>query len=238
MCSISIKSCIFSTYVIFLSDITDIKSFTVIAKKLGLSGFAVTGDRIDSISTITNDIPIYSRMNLTGKSINSVRKSLEKTRKKTIIVSVPLKSIEVVNWAVEDSRVDLLTVDMNKEHRLRDTTAHLAATSNTNLEIQIAPLLRSSGLNRSKILKLYRECVTTAIDAGMNVILSSGATHPMELRSEIAMVHIGILLGMNREYAMKAVRELPKSIIEENLKKLQPNFISSGVEVIKQGEDR
>ena len=155
-----------------------------------------------------------------------------------MIVSVPLKSIEITNWAAEDKRVDILTVDPTHENRLRDTTARLASISNTSLEIQIAPLLKSSGLNRSKILKLYRESVSTAMDAGMNVILTSGAIHPMELRSSVAMAHIGILLGMDRAYADNAVSNFPKSIIERNMKKLQPGFVSSGVEILEKGEEK
>ena len=181
---------------------------------------------------------VYSRVILHGKSINSVRKQIDKIRRKTMIVSVPLKSIEVTNWAAEDKRVDLLTVDSTQENRLRDTTAHLASISNTILEIQIAPLLKSTGLNRSKILKIYRESITTAMDAGMDVVLTSGAIHPMGLRSSVAMAHIGILLGMNRAYADSAVSDFPKSIIERNMRKLQPSFVSSGVEIIHKGEEQ
>jgi RNase P/RNase MRP subunit p30 len=221
---------------VMVSDITEIESFGVMAENLRISGFAVVGLQTDPIKSITENVMVYSRTILTGKAINSVRKQIDKIRKKWMIVSVPLKSIEVANWAAEDKRVDLLTIDPSLEHRLRDTTAHLASTSNTSLEIQIAPLLKSSGLNRSKILKLYRESVSTAVDAGMNVVLTSGTSHPMGLRSSVAMAHIGILLGMERAYADNAVDEFPRMIVERNMKKLHPSFISSGIEIIKQGE--
>jgi len=155
-----------------------------------------------------------------------------------MIVSVPLRSIDVINWAAEDKRVDLLTVDSTLDNRLRDTTSRLAAAGNTYLEIQIAPLLKSSGLTRSKILKSYRESVSTAMDAGMGVVLTSGAIHPMGLRSSVAMAHIGILLGMDRAYADSAIGSLPWSIIERNMKKLQPGFVSNGVEVLQKGEEK
>jgi len=221
---------------VLVSDITEIESFGIIAENLGISGFAVIGLQTDPFKSITENVIVYSRTVLNGKNINSVRKQIDKIRKKSMIVSVPLKSIEVANWAAEDKRVDLLTIDPSLEHRLRDTTAHLASISNTGLEIQIAPLLKSSGLNRSKILKLYRESVSTAVDAGMDVVLTSGASHSLGLRSSVAMAHVGILLGMERAYADKAVDEFPRLIIERNMKKLQPGFISSGIEVIKQGE--
>src|SRR4030042_1254801 len=119
-------------------------------------------------------------------------------------------------------RVDLLTFDPSKEHRLRETTASLASSSATALEIQAAPLLQSSGLQRSKILKTCRETVATAVDAGMGVVLSSGAAHPMGLRSPVAMVHIGLLLGIERKLAESAIQELPAHLIERSMKRRQP----------------
>ncbi len=223
---------------VLVSDATEIDSFSGMASKLGLTGIAVVGLPTDPFKTLTENMMLYSRVILHGKSINSVRKQIDKIRRKTMIVSVPLKSIEVTNWAAEDKRVDLLTVDPTQENRLRDTTARLASISNTSLEIQIAPLLKSSGLNRSKILKLYRESVTTAMDAGMDVVLTSGAIHPMGLRSSVAIAHIGVLLGMDRSYADSAASDFPKSIIERNMRKLQSSFVSSGVEIIHKGEEQ
>jgi RNase P/RNase MRP subunit p30 len=219
-------------------DVTKINSFSDMATKLGLSGFAVVGPFAEPFSQISENMMVYSRALLHGNSINSVRKQIDKIRRKSMIVSAPLKSIEITNWAAEDNRVDLLTVDPSQENRLRDTTAHLASVSNTMLEIQIAPLLKSSGLNRSKILKSYREAVSTARDGGMDIVLTSGACNPMGLRSSVAMVHIGILLGMDRDYADNSVTNLPLSIIERNMRKLQPGFVSSGVEVIQKGKEK
>lgn len=223
---------------VLVTDATEIDSFSSMASKLGLSGFAVVGLQPEPFKSIKENLQVYSRANLHGKSINSVRKQIGKIRRKAMIVSVPLRAIEVANWAAEDKRVDLLTVDPIRDERLRDTTARLASTTNTCLEIQIAPLLKTSGLNRSKILKSYRESVSTAIDAGMNVVLTSGAIHPMGLRSSVAMTHIGMLLGMNRVYADSAVSGLPNLIIERNMKKLQPGFVSSGVEILQKGDEK
>jgi RNase P/RNase MRP subunit p30 len=223
---------------VLTTDVAEIDSFSDMANKLGLKGFAVVGLQSEPLKTITADMQVCNRVILHGKSINSVRKQIDKIRRKAMIVSVPLRSIEVTNWAAEDKRVDLLTVDPTQDNRLRDTTAHLASITNTHLEIQIAPLLKSSGLNRSKILKSYRESVTTAMDAGMDVVLTSGAIHPMGLRSSVAMAHIGILLGMDRTYADSAASSLPMSIIERNMEKLQPGFVSSGVEILQKGEEK
>ena len=223
---------------VFVSNIANIDSFGEMARKLGLSGFAISSSNNDPYWSLAENLIVYRRAVLHGKSINSVRKQINNIRRKTMIVSVDLKSIDIANWAIDDKRIDLLTVDPTKENRLRESTAHLASTSNICLEIQIAPLLKTTGLNRSKILKSYREAVSTARDAGMDVVITSGATHPMGLRSPFAMAHIGILLGVDRAYAESAVGTIPMSIIERNMKKLQPEFVGSGIEILQKEEKR
>jgi len=218
-------------------DATEIDAFGEMANKLGLIGFAIVGQQSEPLKIISENLQVCNRIILHGKSINSVRTQIDKIRRKALIVSVPLRSIDVINWAAEDKRVDLLTVDPTQDNRLRDTTARLASIGNTYLEVQIAPLLKSSGLTRSKILKSYRESVSTAMDGGMGIVLTSGAIHPMGLRSSVAMAHIGMLLGMNRSFADSSVSGLPWSIVERNMKKLRPEFVSDGVEILQKGEE-
>ncbi|RDE11800.1 MAG: hypothetical protein C4K48_10945 [Candidatus Thorarchaeota archaeon] len=217
-------------------DMKDIGSFGRLAHQIGFTGIAISGVMDQPVTEISEGITVYRRVNLTGKGINSLRNQIQRIRKNAIIVAIQLGSIDTTNWAVEDQRVDLLTFDPSKEHRLRETTASLASGSATSLEIQIAPLLHSSGLQRSKILKTYREAVATALDAGMGVVLSSGAAYPMGMRSPVAMVHIGLLLGIERTLAERAVQELPAHLIERSMKRRQPEFVSPGVEILR-GEE-
>jgi RNase P/RNase MRP subunit p30 len=214
----------------------NIGSFGRLAYQVGFTAIATSAGMDQPVTEIPEGITVYQRVNLTGKGINSLRNQIHRVRKSAIIVAAQLGPIDTTNWAVEGQRVDVLTFDPSKEHRLRETTASLASSSATALEIQAAPLLHSSGLQRSKILKSYRETVATAVDAGMGVVLSSGAAHPMELRSPVAMVHIGLLLGIERELAESAIQELPAHLIERSIKKRQPEFVSPGVEILR-GEE-
>jgi len=217
-------------------DMKEISSFGNLAHQIGFTGIAVSGVIDQPVTDLSEGITVYRRVDLIGKGINSLRNQIQRVRKNAIIVATQLGSIDTTNWAVDDQRVDLLTFDSSKEHKLRETTASLASSSATALEIQIAPLLHSSGLQRSRILKLYRETVATAVDAGMEVVISSGAVHPMGLRSPVAMVHIGMLLGIERKLAERAIQELPAHLIERSMKRRQPEFVSPGVEILR-GEE-
>jgi RNase P/RNase MRP subunit p30 len=112
----------------------------------------------------------------------------------------------------------------------------LAAVSGTALEVPIEPLLTSSGLTRSKVIKVFRENVQTAMGARMQVILSSGSTTVMSMRSSTAMRYVGLLLGLDWHYTKVAVHDGPQDIIDRSRRRLSPDFIASGVEIIKRGE--
>ena len=86
------------------------------------------------------------------------------------------------------------------------------------------------------MLKIYREAIETARDNDMMIVLTSGARTPIELRSPVAMTHIGILLGLERSYAEKATDEFPSTIVLRNLKKLDPDYVTAGVELIKESK--
>lgn len=220
---------------VYVSDRNDLESFIEMTSKIGLTGFTAQSIESGPILKLENGISILRRTDVAGRGLNSIKKQIVNARKQSMIVAVPLTTIEIANWAAEDKRVDLLTLEPFRERRFRDSTARLAASSGTCLEIQFTPLLNSVGLNRSKIIKAFREAVEIATSAGMQIILSSGAKHPMHMRSTIAMRHIGTLLGMNSKYAETVVCKTPFEILERNQRRLSPEFIADGVEIIQRG---
>jgi RNase P/RNase MRP subunit p30 len=218
-----------------ITDKEEIDSCVRMAQQLGFVGIAVQIDMSEPMVRAKDNFTIFRRIELRGKKLSNLRRHSEAARRGGLVIAMQLSTIEVANWAAESSRVDLLTLNPSKEHRLRDTTARLAASSSTCLEIQIAPLLSSTGLSRSKVLKSYREAVTTAVDANMGIVLSSGAVYSMGLRSPLAMIHIGMLIGLEKALAEQAVMNTPTKIVERNMKRLGPEYVRTGVEVLRGG---
>jgi RNase P/RNase MRP subunit p30 len=215
-----------------VTDSRYLNSFIEMAQKLGFSGFATPNVEDRTSQHNQNEFLVLKRADVSGRGLKSLRKKVNGVRKHSMIVSVKLASVETANWAAEDHRVDLLTVDSSQEHRLRDSTARLAASSGTALEIRYEPLLHITGLNRSKVIKTYRESIRTATGAGMEVILSSGATHPLHMRSAVSIRHLCELLGMESKYAELAVKQTPTVIVERNQKKFSSDYVAEGIEII------
>ena len=221
-----------------VSDPKRLESFIQMAQKIGFTGFASDEIADDSYESFKNGVTILKRADVSGRGLKSIRKQVDSVRKHSMIVAVKLASIEVANWAAEDQRVDLLTLDPSREYRFRNTTARLAAASDTALEIRFKPLLHLAGLSRSKVIKTYRESIRIAVDSGMQVVLSSGAKHPLHMRSSLAIQHLGELLGMEPEFAENAVNQTPFDIVERNRSRFSSDYIADGVEIIRRRTDK
>ena len=217
-----------------VSDVDALDPFVRMAMKLGFSGIAV-GIKLDRpIVRLENGFLIVKRTQLNTESLTSAKKQIGHVRRKSGIVTVPLDNIQVSNWAAEDTRVDLLTITHNQGISLKHTTAKLASVSGTALEIPIAPLLLKNGLDRSKVIKVYRETARTAAGAGMRIVLTSGSNQPIFMRSSMAMRYIGLLLGLDFAFLGTVVNEIPDLIVKQNQRKLDDDFIAPGVEIVKE----
>ncbi|MFX0045376.1 MAG: RNase P subunit p30 family protein [Candidatus Hermodarchaeota archaeon] len=212
-------------------------AFAQMAVKLGFTGFASPLSMSDPIEKLENEVTLLARTDVNEKGIRAVSRAVEKARSSSTVISVPLGESRVVNWAAEDSRVDLLSVPYPlKGVSLRKTTAKLAAASDTALEVSIAPLLGVSGLTRSKVVKVLRETTQTALDAGMPIVLSSGSDSPITMRSPRALCYVGLLLGLDWHGSEKAVYENPDRIFERNKRRLGPDYVGPGVEIVERGD--
>ena len=207
------------------------------AASLGLTTLAVPLS-LEAPSISEKGLTIITRVDLPSGRLNALKNQIKRVRKQAVVISAPVGAIDVTNWAAEDDRVDLLTLaEPSRENGLRSTTAGLAAESGTALEIPIRPLLLNTGLVRSKVLKIYREAYRTAYTAGMSVVISSGATEYILLRSPRAIQCICHLLGMEEGLTKKAVIEAPDRIVMDNLQHLSSEFVSPGIEIIKRSDE-
>jgi len=209
----------------------EIPRFLEMAQALGYSAIGSTIFSDDKDAELA--VPIYSRINLKVRKLSTLKKLATEARFHYSIVAVPLQGIETMNWAAEDSRIDLLTIDPSGNHVLRKTTANISATNETALEVCIAPLLTSIGLDRSRIIRNLHDSIVVALHAGMKIILTSGADLPIHMRSPVALRHIGMMLGLSRKGADDAILSNPKELVIQNLKRTSGDYIGPGVEILR-----
>lgn len=219
-------------------DRDSLGTFADMAKTLGFSGIVVPIKGELPRGFEINNVTIYTRLDIKSTKLGVLKRELDKARKVYSVIAVPLSDVDIANWAVKEARVDVLTFQHSKNHHnLRSSTARLAAKAGTSFEVPIVPLLDITGLPRSKLIKEYRESITTACNAGMKVILSSGASTPIQMRSPWALNHIGTLFGLNTQYTEDSISNHAHTLLHENVRKLGDNHIAAGIELVSRGGD-
>lgn len=220
-----------------IDEHSDLDSFVAMARSLGLEGIATSLKLDTPFSRLEDGFLLAVRTDLSDTTLGSLKKKVGFARQRSALVVVQLGKTQVSNWAAEDNRVDILALsNLSKENSLKHSTAKLAAQSGTALEIPVSPLLVTTGLERSKIIKRYRECIQTALTSGMQLVLTSGATEPILMRSPDALRYIGQVLGMESVYLQNAVKDFPNALLSRNEKSLSADFVAHGVEIIQRGE--
>ncbi|MEM2440685.1 MAG: RNase P subunit p30 family protein, partial [Candidatus Bathyarchaeia archaeon] len=136
-------------------------------------------------------------------------------------------------------RVDLLNFPaMDPRRRFFDKAeAELASSSVAALEIDIRPLLVLRGPARIMLLAALRKEMMTAEDYNVPVVVSSGATSPLQMRKPLEVAALASLFDMDKPTALDAVSKTPLDIVERNREKLSPNFVAPGIRIIRRGSD-
>jgi RNase P/RNase MRP subunit p30 len=209
-------------------------SFISMAQRLGFTGLATAEALKKPIMRRDDGFLLLQRYDLHRLAKRSMKNQLGKIRNETAIVSAPLGNASMSNWAAEDSRIDLITpIEPYTEHRLKRSTAKLAASTNTALEIPVRPLLKNQGMNRARILKMFRESVNVARSVSMPIVISSYADIPLLMRAPRALQYIGYLLGLMMAETKVCVRENPAHILSTNERKLEKGHLSEGIEILE-----
>ncbi|MHA1906411.1 MAG: RNase P subunit p30 family protein [Candidatus Thorarchaeota archaeon] len=217
-----------------ISTEKELPKFLEMAQSLGYS--AIASAHPFENKTVDSELPIYRRINLESRKLSTLKKQATSARTQHSIVAMPLHGIDIANWAAEDPRIDILTIDFTGKHILRKTTANMSSKHGTALEVSIAPLLGCTGLERSRLIRNIHDSIIVALRAEMTILLSSGANAPIHMRSPVALRHIGMTLGLDRKIADEAILVNPKELITQNLERMNGNRIGPGIEVVK-GDD-
>jgi ribonuclease P/MRP protein subunit RPP1 len=93
--------------------------------------------------------------------------------------------------------------------------ASIAAERNIAIDIRISPLLDQRGTPRERVIRLYEEILTLQNRYEFPIIISSGATNPLEMRSSRAIEALLSEIGMERNRIHSAFSLIPELIKEK-----------------------
>jgi ribonuclease P/MRP protein subunit RPP1 len=200
----------------------------------------ISKEKIEQFKEIAKNfgIDLVSRVNLTPKNNKELLRNLRRLRRKFEIIAVKCTSKAVSRQAAKDRRVDIIYFPNEIKKRFFDEAeAELASNALAALEIEIMQIPVMSKIQRIRFVSKVRAEIKIAERYNVPVVLSSGASDPMLLRKPRELAALAILFDMSMEKALKAISEIPISIIKRNREKLSPNFVAPGVKVVKRGKD-
>ena len=186
-----------------------------------------------------NKLDFASRLDLKPKTSRELLQQLRRFRRRVEIIAVVCESKEVARQAAKDHRVDLLNFPATDPRRrfFDKAEAELASTSVAALEIDVKPIITLKGPARIRLLAVLRREAAIAEDYRVPVVVSSGATNPLQLRKPMEMAALATLFDLDKPTALDAVSKAPLTIVKRNREKLSPSFVAPGIRIIREGSD-
>jgi RNase P/RNase MRP subunit p30 len=180
-----------------------------------------------------------SRLDLKPKTSRELLQQLRRFRRRVEIIAVVCESKEVARQAAKDHRADLLNFPATDPRRrfFDKAEAELASSSVAALEIDVKPIITLKGPARIRLLAVLRREAAIAEDYRVPVVVSSGATNPLQLRKPMEMAALATLFDLDKPTALDAVSKAPLTIVKKNREKLSPSFVAPGIRIIREGSD-
>uniref|UniRef100_A0A1B6KHT3 Uncharacterized protein n=2 Tax=Graphocephala atropunctata TaxID=36148 RepID=A0A1B6KHT3_9HEMI len=161
---------------------------------------------------VQGKLQILQRITLYFSDANQLQKlSRSENTKKYDIVSVLPKSFSAFQLACACKDVDLITFDASEYPLyMNRKTYNLAVANGIYFEIPYAPAIEDSGKRKNTIQIAH---AYHTYGKSKNIILSSGATGYLKLRSPYDIANLGILFGLSEEQAKHSMLNTCRALI-------------------------
>jgi len=209
-----------------------------LARCLGYSLVAVTfhpRDRDEEVNRVRKifldaGLDVASRVDISATSRNELLKELRALREDFEIVATESRLNEALSIAQRDSRVDIIYLDAALSSR--DLPLNRASSSSAHLEINMSTLTETQRLPGQVQIARIRKEIAKAKRNRFRVVLSSGADNPMYLRAPRDIAAVGMLLGLDKDEAVRAISSIPISLVNKNRVKLGSRYAGENVRII------
>jgi RNase P/RNase MRP subunit p30 len=211
------------------------------ASDLGFYGVAAIFNRRQN-ELITNlsrrgCLDIATRLDITPKNQADLRSKLKKMRRRFEVIAVNCNTKAIARQAAKDNRIDVLNfpkaVSRRRHVKFDRKEASLSSEANGAYEINFSELFNQNPVVVYKIFSIIKEEVENAVRCDVPIIISSGATSTAQMRRPRELSSLSVLFDLQEEEGLDAVSTTPARMIDTNRKKLESEFISPGVRVVK-----
>ena len=180
-------------------------------------------ERVEELRRVGEEIGIkvHRKLVIAPESRKDLLRALRSNRGKFEVITVLCKNLEVALVAARDSRVDSLVIPPKPRFRF---DKGVAATIKNCVELPFSQYLSDKQAFLETSLQLVE-----ILGRRTELIVSSAASTPLELRGPRELASLPWVLGYPQEKALNSVSKAPRRIIERNLLKLSKRYVVRGV---------
>jgi len=153
---------------------------------------------------------------------------VKRFREETTLVCVHGGSPAINRYAVEDSRVDVLTHPMCGDGDVNHVLARAAAENGVRLEFSLADVLRADGGPRVRAIAGLRKLRELVEAYGAPFVVSADPGSHLDWRSPRDLVAVAELIGFEGETVLDGLREWGR-LAARNRERASESFIEPGV---------
>ncbi|MFX0093608.1 MAG: RNase P subunit p30 family protein [Candidatus Hodarchaeota archaeon] len=177
----------------------------------------------------SKDLSLFFRSTLRSSNIEKLKEQLSKIRRKRHIIAVLCSSVQMTKWVVLDHRIDALMFE-NESYKLFDlATARDAAVTGKVLEIPLRQVIYAPSHKRIIAIRYIRKAIQAACAKKCPIVVSSGATSPIELRAPRDLAALMNLFEIPYFSAINSVSTIVQELLEKNCRKLSEQFIAPNI---------
>jgi RNase P/RNase MRP subunit p30 len=175
---------------------------------------------------LDSNIEVFFRVDLSCSNRQELLRLLRRFRNSYDVVSVNCSNHALALVAARDRRVDVIFFDPSKRNVWFDHS--IANVSHAALEFNLSTMLTE----RSPIQKSMKE-ISIAKEHEVKIVLSTGCTSPLMIRTPSQLSAIGTTLGLSRDQARDGVMKIPWLIVKQNVERRSNKYVEEGVSIVQ-----
>ncbi len=205
-----------------------------LAARVGLDGFLLTEEKFDKsfLKQSSNcRVAVYTRVNITGTTVATVRRLLAKMRKTFDVVAVQTVEAKVAHWVAKDNRVDILSIPPSSmKELLTKQLANVVAQTPLFFEIDLKPFLEEKP--GQELNSIYLRQISRALNILLRerapFIFTLNVAEPFAFKDARSIVSFAKVLGIPY-LSLKENYLKFKERLKRNRKRLTDGFVAPGI---------
>ncbi len=224
-----------------IGEVSAQERMAALAYRVGLSLVCLrftsgtSSGEIESSERIFRDagLDVAVGIDISPKSRKQLLDLLKTLRNSFDIVAVKSPDTRTAAVAAHDSRVDLISLELQKSFRTKQS---ILKTCESYLELELSRIIRPPSQLSSEQLKTFCQEIELAEKHRVNVVISSGAASPLGLRAPRDLASLATAFGLPKESSLDSVSKIPLNMVRRNRDRLSGGSVGYGVTLARSKE--